>query len=217
MDSIKSLLKNKIVIVFLILILLFPIITNIFIFSWGTTITHGTLDTWIGFFATYYGAIIGGVISGALTLIGVKLTIDQQTKVFERQEEKYAEDKYNGAQYIKNEVSYLIINVETAIKSFNQNNYKDNIISVHEASVKLDEVSKKMLPQASNISATLLHALKTLSWAAQDIKEFIDDSEEKDFEPKFVVNELLNGRYYQRLASADEIFFNTVKSFKLKK
>ncbi|WMX57472.1 hypothetical protein [Peribacillus sp. R9-11] len=49
---------------------------NVLIFSWGTTITHGDLDTWIGFFATYYGAIIGGIIAGALTLIGVKMTIN---------------------------------------------------------------------------------------------------------------------------------------------
>ncbi len=60
---------------FLIFTALFPIIMNLFIFSWGTTITHGKLDTWIGFFATYYGAIIGGIIAGALTLIGVKMTI----------------------------------------------------------------------------------------------------------------------------------------------
>lgn len=69
------------------------------------------------------GAILGGAISGSLTLVGVKLTIDQQTKLFEKQEERHAEDKYNGAQYIKAEVFHLIINVQTAIKSFNQYNY----------------------------------------------------------------------------------------------
>ncbi|QOS90232.1 hypothetical protein [Peribacillus sp. JNUCC41] len=75
MDIISSLLKNKRVVYFLIFILSFPLITNLLVFSWGTTITHGTLDTWISFFATYYGAIVGGIIAGALTLIGVKMTI----------------------------------------------------------------------------------------------------------------------------------------------
>ncbi|MFJ7471134.1 hypothetical protein ACIQWI_21565 [Peribacillus frigoritolerans] len=75
MDIISSLLKSKRVVYFLIFTALFPVIMNLFIFSWGTTITHGKLDTWIGFFATYYGAIIGGIIAGGLTLIGVKMTI----------------------------------------------------------------------------------------------------------------------------------------------
>ena len=51
---------------------------NLLVFSWGTDITNGKLDTWISFFATYYGAIIGGIIAGALTLIGVAKTIEQQ-------------------------------------------------------------------------------------------------------------------------------------------
>lgn len=213
--DLKNLFKNKYVWLIIIFILLFPIAVNIIFFSWRSSVAFGKLDTWIGFFATYYGAIFGGVISGALTLIGVKLTIDQQTKIFERQEEKYAEDKYNTAQYIRGEVFHLIIGVQNSIKSFTNENYNENIMTVYERAEQLDKVSNNLLPQASNISASLLNSLKTISWAAQDIKEFIDESKEKDFDQKWVVNELLNGRFYQRLAVADETFFNTINSIKL--
>lgn len=90
MDIISLLLKNKRVVYFLIFIILFPAISNLLVFSWGTTITNGTLESWMSFFATYYGAIIGGIIAGALTLIGVKMTIssamDGVNKTIEQQQ-----------------------------------------------------------------------------------------------------------------------------------
>lgn len=198
------------------LIILLSIATPLF---WLKLMQWAFLDdkTIIGEGISLVGAILGGVISGALTLIGVKLTIDQQREMFERQEEKYAEDKYNGAQYIKTEVFHLIIGVETAIKSFKPNKLEENLKSVYDASSKLDETAKKVMPQASNISATLLNALKNVSWAAQDIKEFIDEAIERDFSQEEVIKELLNGRYYLRLATADELFYTTVDSIKLKK
>lgn len=214
--------KNKLIIIILIvitslLILIgFPYFTNIMMHK-NVGIYVDDSNDWIGFFASYFGAIIGGVISGSLTLFGVKLTIDQQTKMFNRQEEKYEEDKYNTAQYIKAEVFHRIINVQTKIKSFNNNNYPENIEAVYEASDELDNVVNKLFPQASNTSAELLNALKTVSWAAQDIKEFIDKSIKKDIDEASVVNELLNGRYYQHLALADIMFIDTIDSFKLQK
>ena len=75
MSDFISLLKKPVVPIFIILILSLPIIANLALFSWGSSLTNGKLDTWIGFFATYYGAIIGGVVSGALPLLGVRITI----------------------------------------------------------------------------------------------------------------------------------------------
>lgn len=41
------------------------------------TSTVAEKGPWIGFFASYSGSIIGGILSGALTLVGVSLTIKQ--------------------------------------------------------------------------------------------------------------------------------------------
>jgi len=41
-------------------------------------------DVWIGFIATFYGAILGGAISGFLTLLGVKITVKESSKGLNR-------------------------------------------------------------------------------------------------------------------------------------
>lgn len=84
--------KNKVMLVGVMILLGFlvflgfPVMTNLFMitkppFSWNVTDNND----WIGFFAGYYGAIIGGLLSGFFTYVGVKLTIDDQAK--RRQEE----------------------------------------------------------------------------------------------------------------------------------
>lgn len=67
-----DLLKKKQNIIFIAVVMLFPIIANLFLFSWGTNITNGKLDTWILFFASYYGAIGGGLF----TFLGVSMTLN---------------------------------------------------------------------------------------------------------------------------------------------
>ncbi|WP_430508363.1 hypothetical protein [Rossellomorea marisflavi] len=62
---------------------LIPIIVNSLMFIDAGPVS-GDTKTWIGFLGTLFGAIIGGVISGLLTLIGVILTINwQKQKDFE--------------------------------------------------------------------------------------------------------------------------------------
>lgn len=56
---------------------LFPIITNKLMFV-GDYKVAGDDKTWIGYLGTFWGAIIGGVISGTITLMGVKMTIQNQ-------------------------------------------------------------------------------------------------------------------------------------------
>ncbi|TMN21883.1 hypothetical protein [Lentibacillus cibarius] len=63
--------KNFLLIVLIIVVLFFPVIANLMFFSWGTTITNGDTNTWIGFFASYYGAVLGGVF----TFLGVRMTL----------------------------------------------------------------------------------------------------------------------------------------------
>lgn len=152
------------------------------------------------------GAILGGTISGALTLIGVKLTIDQQTKSFEKQEARYAVEKYNRAAYILGEVSQLVIDLRDAMESVAKNDFEENITSVYKAAEKLEEATNKMLPQASEISAISFLTLKGLSLDSSDIIEFIN--KEKEYQQEYVINEIKNGRLYKRFALSLTLFYS---------
>lgn len=189
-----------------------PIVINILMFR-NIFPVKGDIDTWISSLSSFWGSIIGG----ALTLIGVKLTIDQQTKIFEKQEKRYKEEKNIQAQYIKNEVFHLIIENQTLIKSFNEHNYDENLKNIHDKCIELQDKIDKMLPVASTISEPLLSALKTVYWSVKDITEFIDKAIEEDIDQQWVENELLNGQYYQRLALADVLFMNTIDDIKYQK
>lgn len=63
----------------IIILIIFPIITNALMFI-KTYEVAGDSNTWIGFLGSFGGAIIGGVISGAITLVGVRLTIEHAEK-----------------------------------------------------------------------------------------------------------------------------------------
>lgn len=82
----KRISGNKVIIgviiAFLIIfIFCLPMILNYSLLDWRAKGTNGTLDSWLVFFATYYGAIIGGIISGLLTLMGVRLTINRELTI----------------------------------------------------------------------------------------------------------------------------------------
>lgn len=63
----------------IVILIIFPIITNALMFI-NTIKVAGNENTWIGFLGSFGGAIIGGVISGAITLVGVRLTIEHAEK-----------------------------------------------------------------------------------------------------------------------------------------
>lgn len=60
-------------------------------------------NQWIGFFASYLGGILGGIISGSLTLAGVYLTIKHQKKLLD-------EAKYKKIKYVMNHLKSRFIN-----------------------------------------------------------------------------------------------------------
>lgn len=57
--------------------IIFPIVTNYLMFFNIFPVAEDE-KTWIGYLGSFWGAIIGGVISGAITLIGVRMTIQNQ-------------------------------------------------------------------------------------------------------------------------------------------
>jgi len=65
--------------IFIISIIIFPIFVNyIASADWGFQVSNNS--TWIGFYATFIGSVLSGIISGSLTLGGVYLTIKNQEK-----------------------------------------------------------------------------------------------------------------------------------------
>jgi hypothetical protein len=70
---------TKFLIYVVIIMILVPVLTNILMFV-GEFKVAGDAETWIGYFGSFWGAIIGGIISGAITLIGVRLTITNQDR-----------------------------------------------------------------------------------------------------------------------------------------
>lgn len=141
---------------------------NVLIFSWGTTITHGKLDTWIGFFATYYGAIIGGIIAGALTLIGVKMTITSTMEGVIRTNEyqKSLREQEIKVQTEKERLTKFYGPMDTVI---NQLAYKHNAhdfthLSLDEQVLYLQVLSENLLYSDSDIYIKAIE----MRWAFKD-------------------------------------------------
>lgn len=84
-----------------ILLIFGPITINTFMFDQKVVEVNGTVDVWVASLSTYYGAILGGVLSGLITLFGVKLTlkssIDQVDKTLDEQQRIRDEELKNNA------------------------------------------------------------------------------------------------------------------------
>ncbi|RRN67549.1 hypothetical protein EI200_22465 [Peribacillus simplex] len=80
----KNVIK-KFILYILILIIIIPVIINILMFLHIFPV-KGEVDTWVSSLSSIWGAIIGGVVSGVLTLIGVQLTIKHNNELKKREE-----------------------------------------------------------------------------------------------------------------------------------
>jgi hypothetical protein len=84
--------KNKKIIIWVVaivgVILIFPLLLNVTLFNFTSFVDANELSVsnWVGFYGSYYGGIFGG----ALTLIGVFLTINFYKK--QSEEEKHKEN-----------------------------------------------------------------------------------------------------------------------------
>lgn len=65
---------NKIIVSSLIIAVLVPVFINIIMFI-NLTPVAGDEKTWISTLGSFWGAILGGIIAGAITLYGVRATI----------------------------------------------------------------------------------------------------------------------------------------------
>lgn len=100
------------IIAFVILILIIPIITNNLMFEDTVSFLapNGIAkdNEWIGFTASYFGAIVGGVVSGLFTYLGVKKTLTDKNKSEENDfRQRYraiidVQEIYNGEYFLRN-------------------------------------------------------------------------------------------------------------------
>ena len=93
----------------LLILIFFPVIVN-FIMNFDFSFrVSGDEGEWIPFYASFYGALLGGGISGALTLGGVYLTIqhERQNRILETypQKRKHAGDVLIYMEEVKKFVS----------------------------------------------------------------------------------------------------------------
>ncbi|WP_306009570.1 hypothetical protein [Bacillus sp. MMSF_3328] len=143
----------------------------------------------------FVGAIVGGTISGFLTLQGVSLTLKQQQ--LDRLDEK--NNLYN---LTFNELLHRNMTLQTSIKSLNSNNISDKLDKVYYDAKNLSEVSKRLFVDAAKINPEVLRVLRSTSWDADDVWEFIDFASENDYETDYIIHELMTN-YYPRIARND--------------
>ncbi|MGG0340018.1 hypothetical protein ABEY50_08205 [Priestia megaterium] len=78
----RKILKLRYIAGFISISIAIPILLNLLYFSWGTSFNFVDSNSWLGFFGSYIGSIIGGL----LTLIGVVMTINEQNKGNEKEQ-----------------------------------------------------------------------------------------------------------------------------------
>ncbi|WP_340373284.1 hypothetical protein [Peribacillus sp. FSL E2-0218] len=77
--------RKKLFFIIFGLMIAFPIVINILMFLHVFPV-KGDVNTWISLLGTFWGAIISGVISGILTLLGVQLTIKDNNELKKKED-----------------------------------------------------------------------------------------------------------------------------------
>ncbi|SDM74013.1 hypothetical protein SAMN05518871_102128 [Psychrobacillus sp. OK028] len=77
---------NICILIIIFIVVLVPIIINL-LMMFSTPLTVGDESIWISSLSTYLGALIGGIISGTITLIGVIYTIKSTFQSLDKDKE----------------------------------------------------------------------------------------------------------------------------------
>lgn len=153
-------LKIILGLIILILILIFgPVIVN-FLMSFRIWEVYGDENIWIPSLSTYYGAILGGVISGLLTLFGVRLTINTSTEEVNRtirDQQKIREDdlKYNSVKEQVHKLYNPIISFQNKIY-MKYTHYNFNLFSNEEKNDFIKLISENEIYADANLYQELI-------------------------------------------------------------
>ncbi|URM31589.1 hypothetical protein LLY41_14300 [Cytobacillus firmus] len=173
----------KFIVYISLIAILFPVIINCLMFV-NIFPVAGDEKTWISSLGTFWGAIIGGVVSGTLTLIGVKISVEGSfkgiRKTIEHQEkENFKENiglKLNKLYSVKKVIYHLDRMLSSRSYGWNENNIKDDPKKIDEAIVKY------IVPKFNE----LLEISSSVDWEFyNEIKVFVDKARKNifSFEP----------------------------------
>lgn len=153
----------------LIFILLLPIFFNAITFlDWSkipllSWIKVSESNQWVGFFASYAGGILGGIISGSITLLGVVMTINENRKKDEI--ESYAKKRYHADKVIDqlkhlNSIDNLLENIR----------YTD----IHKIVTNTNPLFENILLDASKVNGPFYIEVLKLKDQFDQLKNFFD-------------------------------------------
>ncbi|MGE7607665.1 hypothetical protein ACQKML_13740 [Peribacillus frigoritolerans] len=146
----------------LIIMLLFPVITNWLMFV-GNFKVAGDDKTWIGFLGSFCGAIIGGIISGTITLMGVRLTIQsQKNEEFMR---IYPQLMLYGDEITASLKHFL---EEVRVEDFNSHDVVYTVKKYH-------ELSAELLVKAGNINGFVYENYKNIHGYFYYFNKYLND------------------------------------------
>ncbi|MBU8732343.1 hypothetical protein [Cytobacillus oceanisediminis] len=154
-----------------ILMMIFPIITNGLMFV-GDFKVAGDTKTWIGYLGSFWGAIIGGIVSGAITLMGVRLTIENQDR-------KEFIDLYPERKMI---LDSYITKIESTLKYLDEEAFGRNrkVINRGQVSKKIDgyrDYFYSNLKNITKVNGETYHEAKSII----EMLKLIDGSIRHDF------------------------------------
>ena len=133
----------------LLLLVLLPVLTNqIMRWDWFSKIVVGEEESWISF----YGSYLGGIIGGLLTLIGVIITIKYQDRLKQKSVEESHE---KGIKIIDNLVDRAFGNLFTFLPAFTDDYVLDygfiqfmrnDLIKLKKTNIEMHQLSWEVIP-----------------------------------------------------------------------
>ncbi|MEE3806078.1 hypothetical protein V2H29_03845 [Lysinibacillus fusiformis] len=144
---------------FLILIALIPVFLN-WLINHEVSYKVARDNDWIGFHASYLGGIMGGLISGLLTLGGVWLTIDNQKK-------KDSIDRYPKIRMNADEVLEKIRVISNIDKSLNEGRWHD----LHSNTGSITKEKDTLIRLSAEVNGYFYEKVRKLTFLCEDIYE----------------------------------------------
>lgn len=161
--------------IFLLAMVAGPVLINILMFNQSKFEVNGNEQLWIPALATYFGALIGGFASGAMTLFGVKFSLEGSFSGIELSLEHQKNEKIKETIGIKlnklYQVKKIVFQLERMLSSrkygWNERNEKDNLENINGA------IYKFILPKLNE----LLEISASVDWEFYSkIKSFVESA-----------------------------------------
>ncbi|RHW43460.1 hypothetical protein D1B31_02020 [Neobacillus notoginsengisoli] len=149
----------------------------------------------------------GSIIGGALTLIGVKWTLNEQKRAL-------AQEKYEKANFVFTELLPALTGVYNSVKSLNPFNWNEGINLVEKNAKKLEELATELSIEAKHIGINFYREVKSVEYYAAVIWEEARKNDAGKTDDEKMKNLMI---YYNGLAKADNNLLQLVYDSKHQK